>query len=134
MEKKSPIDDLYTNAGPFDVDAAARALKPLIAIQNDTHEIHLKNEYKVSVETKILAFALAKKLLAMERRIDSEFVSAAEISDSTGLKKGTVDPAFKNLREGKNGFLMGKGQRYEIPRYRVPAVIDRINEAVDKKQ
>ena len=102
---------------------AAQALKPFVVIQNETHQIYLKGERKLPVETKILAYALAKKLLAMEGRIEEEYVSALEVHETTGMKKGSVDSAFKKLRE--EGILVGGGRRYEVPHYMVPIVVGR---------
>ncbi len=132
MTKKTPIEELYTDAGPFDQAAAAQALKPFVAIQRETHRIYLKGAQKLSVEGKILAYTLAKKLLKMEGRIEEEYVSAAEVNEATGIKKGSVDSAFKKLREA--GMLIGSGSRYELPHYQVNVVTERLQSAANNSE
>lgn len=132
MANKTPIDELFTDAGPFDLAAAAQALKAFVAIQRETHRIYLKGGQKLSVENKILAYTLAKKLLKMEERIEEEYVSAAEVHEATGIKKGSVDFTFKKLREA--GILIGSGRRYELPHYQVNVVIERLNSAANKSE
>ena len=132
MANKTPIDELFTDAGPFDLAAAAQALKVFVAIQRETHRIYLKGGQKLSVENKILAYTLAKKLLKMEERIEEEYVSAAEVHEATGIKKGSVDFTFKKLREA--GILIGSGSRYELPHYQVNVVIERLNSAANKSE
>lgn len=132
MANKTPIDELFTDAGPFDLAAAAQALKAFVAIQRETHRIYLKGGQKLSVENKILAYTLAKKLLKMEERIEEEYVSAAEVHEATGIKKGSVDFTFKKLREA--GILIGSGSRYELPHYQVNVVIERLNSAANKSE
>lgn len=68
----------------------------------------------------ILAYALAKKLLKSKELIKTETITAVEIHKATGLKKGTVDPTFKVLKE--DGLLVGKSE-CEIPAHKIFVVI-----------
>ncbi len=132
MPGHSPIDELFTDAGSFDPSAAAKSLKPFIAIQRETHRIFLKSGQKLSVEGKILAYALAKKLLKIEEHIGQEYFSAAEVNEATGIKKGSVHFTFKKLREA--GILIGSGSRYELPHYQVSDVVERLKAATNKSE
>jgi len=64
-----------------------------------------------------LLYGLAKKLLKAKGHIESEMITAQEIHKKTGIKKGTIDPTFKKLKE--SGYLVGKGE-YEIQRQEFP--------------
>ena len=130
MNEGSPVDELFTNAGPFDVAAAVQALKPFVAIQREDQNIFLKNGPKLTVDGKILAYALAKKLLHLEGYAEDGHLSAAEINDATGIKKGSVDSSFKKLRE--DVILVGSGARYELPHHQVDHVVAMLEQAAKK--
>jgi len=117
---KPTLDDLFTDAGPFDEAAVVETLKPFITIQKSTNQIFFKDT-SPTAEQRILLYGLAKKLLKAKSLIDNEMITAAEVHQQTGLKKGTIDPTFKKLKEG--GFLVGKGE-YEIPTPRVSDALE----------
>jgi transcription initiation factor IIE alpha subunit len=73
----------------------------------------------------MLAYALAKKLLKRASLVNDESVTALELHQKTGIKKGTIDPMLKALRE--EGLFAGK-KEYEIPSYKVQEAISMINE------
>jgi|GEM_PF-1057150 len=124
--KKLTIEALFSDSGPFDEEAAVRALLPFIVIQKPDYEIFFKDA-KLSAERKILAYGLAKNLLHRKGLIEDGAITALEVYEKTGLKKGTVDPNFKRLKDA--GLLSGKGA-YEIPAYKIQEVIDTINKEV----
>ena len=121
--EKKYIEELFTDALPVNEKEVVKVLKPIITIQRNSKEIFLKDEKKLTVEDKILAYGLAKKLLKIREYIDSETISASEVYEKTGIKKGSIDYGFKSLR-GK--FLFGKGKSYEIPNYKVNEIIKRL--------
>jgi Fic family protein len=114
------IDDLFSDSGPFNEAEVIEVLHPIITIQKSTNLVFFKDN-KISATKKILAYALAKKLLKAKSINKSETISAQEVYEKTGLKKGTIDPTFKRLRE--EGFFVGK-KEYEIPSHKV---VDAIN-------
>jgi len=120
IENKHTLDDLFSDSGPFDEAEVVQALHPFISIQKSTNNIYFRGE-KLSANQRIIAFGLAKKLLKSKSLIKSEMITAQEIHEKTGLKKGTIDPAFKVLKE--KGLLMGK-REYEIP---TPKIQDAIS-------
>lgn len=127
MEEKNPIKELFTNTGPFDEEAVVKALKPLISIREGTYEIYLIKD-DIKVDDKVLAFALAKKLLHSRKYREEGYISAVEIYKDTSLPKGSIDSSFKRLRE--NGYLVGKGKTYEIPNNRIPQTIERLGSLI----
>lgn len=122
-EKIYTIDDLYSDSGPFNEAEVIEALHPLVTIQKTTNSIFFKKD-SLSAVQKILAYALAIKLLKHKGVISSELITAQEVFERTGLKRGTVDPTFKYLRE--KGFFVGK-KEYEIPYHKVGEVIKVLN-------
>ena len=116
---KPTVDDLFSDSGPFDEAVVVETLKPFITIQKSTNEIFFKDT-SPTAEQRILIYGLAKKLLKTKGHIDSEMITAQEVHDKTGIKKGTIDPTFKKLKE--TGYLVGKG-KYEIPTPKVADVV-----------
>lgn len=120
------LDDLYTDSGLVNEDEIAPILYPFIAIQKSTSEIFFK-ENNLTSEEKIMAYALTKKLLKHKEVIEVELISASEIAKKIGLKKGTVDPSVKKLKD--RGILIGKGS-YEIPVHQISTVIKQLKNKI----
>ncbi|MFA5199359.1 MAG: hypothetical protein WC442_00410 [Candidatus Omnitrophota bacterium] len=121
MSNKITIESLFSDSGPFNEEEVVTALLPHLIIQKNSKEIFFKDT-KLSAEQKILAYGLAKKLLKSQSLIESEMITAAEVAEKTGIKKGTIDPAFKSLRE-KRGFLVGR-KEYEIANQKIKEILD----------
>jgi len=124
--RKPTVDDLFSDSGPFDEAEVVKSIQPFITIQKSTHEIFFKDS-SPTTEQRILIYGLAKKLLKAKGLIETEMITALEVHQKTGIKKGSVDPAFKRLKG--TGLLVGKGE-YEIP---VPR-ISRALEIIARKQ
>ncbi len=124
IQKKLTIEALFSESGPFDEDLVVRSLAPHIVIQKPDYEIFFKDT-KLSAKRKMLAYALAKKLLRRNNLIANESVTALELHQKTGIKKGTIDPMLKSLRE--TGLFAGK-KEYQIPAYKVQEAVSLINE------
>lgn len=118
-DKQHTLDDLFSDAGPFDESAVVKAIMPFITIQKNTNEIFFK-ESNLTVDERILVYGLAKKLLKAKGVIESDFITAMEFHKKTGIKKGSVDPAFKKSKD--LGMLVGK-KEYEIPNHKVSEII-----------
>jgi hypothetical protein len=117
--KQHTLDDLFSDAGPFDESAVVGAIMPFITIQKNTNEIFFK-ELNLTVDERILIYGLAKKVLKVKNVIESELITALEFHKKTGVKKGSVDPMFKKLKDA--GMLVGK-KEYEIPNHKISAII-----------
>src|SRR5437868_5833796 len=113
-EKKSLLEDLYSDSGAFDAKRVVETLKPILSIKRGGSEVYFTGEgHSLKNEDKMLAFCLVKKLLKSEGVIEDAGTSGKEIHEQTELPKGTVDPAMQKLK--KEGFLAGSGSSYEIP-------------------
>lgn len=122
-KEKRHIEELFSDALPIDERKVVNALRPLVTIQRETKDIHLRSGFKITTEDRILAFGLAKKLLKLRGLIEDEKISASEFHKKTGFKKGSIDPAFKSL---KGVFLIGKKREYEIPNYKVDEIAEKL--------
>jgi biotin operon repressor len=130
-EKKSLLEDLYTDSGGFNAERAAGALKQILTIQRESHAVFFKKDATLKEEDKVLAYMLVKKLLKSEGATESSKVSGKEIKKQTNVKSGTVDAAIKKLRE--DGLITGSGSNYEIPAHEVEAVVDRLERRILNK-
>jgi len=122
-EKENTIECLFSDSGPFDEAQVVRALRAHVTIQRSTSRIFFKNS-PLATDRKILAYGLAKKLLASKGILPTEMITAQEFHEATGIKKGTVDPSFKTLKD--RGLLVGKGE-YEIPAGRISSAIEMLS-------
>ena len=120
-QKRKNIEELFTDTGAINEKEAVEALRPFVSVQRQTKDIFLRNVEKLTVEEKIIVYALTKKLLKTQGYKESDIISASEIHKKTGIKKGSIDVGFKKLRE--NGFLVGSGQSYELPHHKVDKII-----------
>ena len=122
-DKSDILDPLFSDSGAFDETEAVKALTPHLTIQRATNKIYLK-DVKLSTTKKILAYALAKKLLKLRNLIESDEITAQEFHEASGINKGTVDPSFKTLKD--KSFLIGK-LKYELAVSKVPTIISLLN-------
>lgn len=129
----SLIESLYTDSGGFDRERAAQALKAVLTIQRGEHTVFFRSEIDLKAEDKVLAYALAMKLLKSSGKEKSSSVSGKVIKKRTGLKEGTVDFTIKKLRE-EDGLLLGSGSSYEIPAHKVAEVIERLEKKAGIKK
>ncbi len=130
-DKKSLLEELYTDGGAFDTTRAVNALKPILSIQRGGDSVfYTKGGKALKNEEKVLAYCLVKKLLKAEGVIEDAGTSGKEVHEKTELPKGTVDPLIQKLR--KDSFLAGSGKNYEIPNRHVDAVIERLEKGVTK--
>lgn len=123
-EHKYTFDALFSDAGPFDEPSVIKAVFPFVTIQKSTNDIFFKETYPLTNTEKILVYALAKKLLKTRSLIETEMITAVEVYKKTGIKRGSVDPIFKDLK--KDGFLVGKIE-YEVPVTKISQIINLIS-------
>lgn len=122
-DKKHTIEDLFSDTGPFDEAEVIKAIHPFITIQKTTNEIFFKGSSQKN-DQRILTYGLAKKLLNVKGLIKSDKITAIEVQKKTGIKRGSIDPTFKKLKE--DGYLVGKIE-YEIPISKISDVINIIS-------
>lgn len=128
-EKKSLLEELYTDGGEFDTARVVTALKPVLTIQRGGDRVFFTKEgHSLKNEDKVLAYCLVKRLLKAEGVLEDSGVSGKELHEKTEIPKGTIDPMISKLK--KDGLLAGSGKSYEIPARQIDAVTGRLELAV----
>lgn len=125
MTDKITIDDLYSDAGTFDEEAVLRLLKGKVVFTKENEVLFTVDPMKIKARDAILLYALAKKVLKNNQRIDNEIITNAEIMDRTKLKKSNVGVTIMRLKDKK--ILMPSGSGYEVPTFKVAEILSLLN-------
>lgn len=126
MSKPLSIEDLYTNTGTFDQQKVLQALHSRVVFTKDNEILFTIDPTKLKARDAILLYALAKKVLKMNSKIESETITNAEILDKTKINKNTINVTIMRLKEKK--LLLGEGAGYEIPMFKVDEAIDLLSD------
>ncbi|MDE0297593.1 MAG: hypothetical protein OXN17_03090 [Candidatus Poribacteria bacterium] len=122
MKDRITIDDLYSDAGSYDEEAVLLTLRDKIIFSQEHEILFVIDPTNLKARKAILLYALAKKMLKANQKIDDEIITNAEITDKVKLKDNTVRGTIKRLRDQK--FLVRSGSGYEIPVFKVEDVLD----------
>ena len=122
MANKISINDLYSDAGTFNEESALQTLKDKIVFTRENDILFTIDPTKLKDRSVILFYALAKKVLKNNQKIDDEIITNAEIIDKTKLKKNNVGVTIMRLKDKK--ILMSSGSGYEIPAFKVAEVLE----------
>lgn len=125
MKEKITIEDLYSDVGLFDQEAVLLTLKGKVTFSKENEILFTIDPANLKTSRVVLMYALAKKVLKVNEKIDDELISAAEITDKMRLNRNTVGVAIMRLKNKK--LLMPSGSGYEIPLFKVAEVIDSLN-------
>lgn len=117
---KLTIEDLFTDSQPINEEEIVQILKQILVVERDNNQVHFLDQKSLKMEEKILAYGLAKKLLKIKGVIQEEEFSASQFRNETGLKKGSIDPAFSNL---KDKYIAGKNKSYKVINYKINEIL-----------
>ena len=122
------LDDLFVDGKEIDKKLVGEILSPYIKIDKNTCEIRPLTPWNdAKAYIKILIYLLARKaMVAWELNIE-EAASNTEIISNTGLKKGTVHPAVRQLYDVKT-LEQTKEKKYYVPNHAVEKVKSMINQ------
>lgn len=115
------IDDLYTDTGTFDQQKVLEALQSKIAFTRENEILFTVDPAKMKARDVIILYALAKKVLKVNSKIENEIITNAEILDKTKINKNTVNVTIMRLKEKK--LLIASGSGYELPMFKVNEAI-----------
>ena len=122
------LDDLFVDGKEIDKKLVADILSPYVKIDKNTCEIRpLKSWKDVKAYIKILIYLLARKAMVAWGLNIEEAALNSEIIRNTGLKKGTVHPAVRQLYNEKT-IEQTKEHKYYIPNHAVEKVSSMINQ------
>lgn len=126
MSKPLSIDDLYTDTGTFDQQKVLEALQSKVAFTRDNEILFTADPTKMKARDVIILYALAKKVLKVNSKIENEIITNAEILDKTKINKNTVNVTIMRLKEKK--LLIASGSGYELPMFKVNEVISLLSD------
>ena len=126
MTNKITIDDLYTDGAMFNQEAVLHMLKDKIAFTQEDKIIFLIDPKKLKAKNRILVYALAKKVLKANQKIEDEIITNPEIKENTQLNKNTVGGTLKRLKD--ENILVRSQSGYKIPAFKVEEVLRLLND------
>lgn len=129
MTNKITIEDLYSDAGTFDEEAVLIMLKGKIVFTKENEILFAVDPTKLKARDAILLYALAKKVLMANKKIDDEIITNAEILDKAKLTKSNVGVTIMRLKDKK--ILMPSGSGYELPTFKVAEVLNSLKDNKD---
>lgn len=129
MTNKITIDDLYSDAGTFDQEAVLTMLKGKVVFTKENEILFAVDPTKLKGRDAILLYALAKKVLRANNKIDDEIITNAEILDKAKLTKSNVGVTIMRLKDKK--ILMPSGSGYELPTFKVAEVLNSLKDNKD---
>ncbi len=123
------LESLLVSGKEIDQRLVTEILSPYIRIDKETCDIRPLSAWgNVKAYVKILLYLVARKaMVALNMDLPEESTSATEIMHSTGLKKGTVNPALRVLF-GNRIVEQTKERRYYIPNHALEKVKAMITE------
>lgn len=126
MANKITIDDLYADAGTFNQEDVLRMLKSKIVFTQEDEIIFVIDPTNLKAQNQILIYALAKKILKINQKIEDEAITNTEIEDKTKLNPNTIRGTLKRLKD-KN-ILVKSQSGYEIPVFKIEEVLKLLND------
>jgi hypothetical protein len=117
------LEGLLVDGKDLDKKLVAEILSPYLRIDQQTLDIRPQGTWDgLKAHLKILLYLLARKAIkALDLNLPEESASATEIMMKTGLKRGTVNPALRELfKDGT--VIQTKKKRYLIPNHAIERV------------
>lgn len=127
MLKPLSIDDLYTDTGTFDQQKVLEVLHSKVAFTRDNEILFTVDPTKIKARDVIILYALAKKVLKANSKIENEIITNAEILDKTKINKNTVNVTIMRLKEKK--LLLAAGSGYELPMFKVSEALSLLSDS-----
>ena len=117
------LEKLLISGKEIDKKMVGEILEPFLRIDKDTCDIRpLSSWSDLKANIKILLYLIARKaMVALGLPLSEERASATEIMQKTGMKKGTVNPALRNLFEDRV-IEQSEDRKYYVPNHAVEKV------------
>lgn len=126
MSDQITIDDLYSDSGTFNQKDVLLMLKDKIVFSRENEIVFNIDPIKLKTQNAILLYALAKKILKTNQKIEDEVITYSEVAKKTRINKNTIGVGIKRLKD-KN-ILMKSGTGYEIPVFKIEEVLELIKD------
>jgi DNA-binding MarR family transcriptional regulator len=117
------LESLVVSGKDMDRRLVAEILTPYVRLDRDGCNIRpLEDWSKLKAQAKILLYLLSRKaMLALDFGLPIEGATAGDVANDTGLKKGTVNPALRELLSDRL-IDQAKDGRYFIPNHAIERV------------
>ena len=124
------LESLLVSGKEIDRKLVAEILSPYLRIDRETCDIRLLSSWNdLKANIRILLYLIARKaMVALGLPLSEERVSATEITQKTGMKKGTVNPILRDLF-GDKVIEQSDDKKYYIPNFAIEKVKAMISEA-----
>lgn len=124
------LESLLVSGKEIDKKLVAEMLEPYIRIDRETCDIRpLSSWSDLKANIKVLLYLIARKaMVALGLPLPEERASATEIMQKTGMKKGTVNPALRDLFKDRV-LEQSEDRKYYVPNHAIEKVKTMINEA-----
>ena len=117
------LEDLVVSGKELDKKLVAEVLSPYLRLDKDACSIRPLGPWnELNANEKILLYLIARKAMgALGFDLGEEGATASEVIHDTGLKKGTVHPALRNLLKDRM-VDQSKDKRYSVPNYAIEQI------------
>ncbi|MGH2828620.1 MAG: hypothetical protein ACRDKF_16795 [Actinomycetota bacterium] len=123
MADNDPLAELLLDADEVDRAQLAQALRGILGIDNASGRVVLKPAFNdLDASRKTLAYLMGAKVAALLNKSDTEAVTPTQLSKSTGMPKGTVNPKLTRLHEERLVSKTKSGAYYLEPHQVLRAV------------
>jgi len=114
MSEQSPLEDLLVDEEKLNEELLTETVGKYAQIGKDSGDLVPNERYnELSSKRKIVVALLAQKARHELDMTEEEWVSPSEISAMSGVKKGTVYPAVRDLDD--EGILRSDDGEYMLP-------------------
>lgn len=122
------LEDLVISGKELNKKLVAEVLSPYLRLDKDVCGIRpLGSWNELNANEKILLYLIARKAMrAVGFALGEEGATANEVIHETGLKKGTVYPALRNLLNDRM-VDQSKDKRYSVPNYAIERIKDMLS-------
>ncbi len=123
------LEKLLVSGKETDKKMVAEILEPFLRIDKETCDIRpLSSWSDLKANIKILLYLIARKaMVALGLPLPEERASATEVMQKTGMKRGTVNPALRDLFEDRV-IEQSEDKKYYVPNYAIEKVKAMIGE------
>lgn len=127
-----PLSNLLLDAEEIDRASLARALYAYVGIDNNSGKIIQKASFsKLNSRQKVLTYLLGKKVAKLLGKIEIELTLPKDITDETGIPKGTVNPKLRELVDNRFVSQTKEGEYY-IESHQILACVSELENKEEK--
>lgn len=114
MKEDSPLQSVLVNEAELNEELLANTVTQYTKIGNESGSLVPQSEFnELDARGKLMVALLAEKARHALELVDDEWLTPSEIADMTGVKKGTVYPAIRDL--ARLGLLQDEDGEYRVP-------------------